>query len=227
MPQSALAAAGLLFVMLVIAGVIYFVSQLVKPKPVQKIPEDAPAEKEPDPLEGLRACYDALYISLEVPDNPMTVSLASNGRSAFGAPLRHYCWVNGDIMILLPIWESLIGENGELVPLDMRLTEWRIPVDNIICYVTEQGLTNKFVVLQVKSGSEVINLAFDDDAVKVFAMLFPEKDFTNLLEELYPKSSRNIRDIRETFQSLKELREEDLITEDEYAAKKKEMLILM
>jgi hypothetical protein len=44
---------------------------------------------------------------------------------------------------------------------------------------------------------------------------------------MYPKSSRNIQDIKESFETLKDLRGEDLITEDEYAAKKKEMLISM
>ncbi len=48
-----------------------------------------------------------------------------------------------------------------------------------------------------------------------------------LLRKLKIKSSRNISDIQENFRSLKKLRDSKMITDDEYAAKKKEMLILM
>jgi hypothetical protein len=173
-----------------------------------------------DPAELLRARYDAAYIEAKVPTSAMTVCLNCNITTSRGASLRHYCWLRDGELMLFPEWEGLSQ-------CDVEPRGWRIPVSNIICFATEQGLPNKFTVLQYSAENDVLHLAFSEDAAKVFEALLPEKDFTSLLEELYPKSSRNIRDIRENFVSLKQLREEDLITEGEYIAKKKEMLILM
>lgn len=224
MPKPILAAAGILFVLFVIAAMIYFIVRLFK----ADVKKASPATSVPDdPLTVLRGRYDALFIMLEIPHNAMIVRIAGNNYTPGGAALRHYCWVNDDALMLFPLWESLTGAGGPPVALDVQPREWRIPISDIICFATEQGLPDKFVVLQFRKDGDVLTLAFSEDAARVFALLFPEKDFSHLLEELYPKSSRNIRDIKENFLSLKELREGDLITEDEYAAKKKEMLILM
>lgn len=224
MSKPILAAAGILFVLFVIAVIVYFIVRLVKTETKKTLPALPMPE---DPVAVLRARYDALFIMLEVPHNAMIVRAPCNNYTAGGAALRHYCWVNNGSLLLFPLWESLAGAGGAVAPADIQPREWRIPVEDIICFATEQGLPNKFVVLQFKKEGDVITLAFSEDASRVFALLFPEKDFSHLLEELYPKSSRNIRDIKENFLSLKELRQDDLITEDEYAAKKKEMLILM
>ncbi len=228
MSKPILAAAGIMFVLLVIAAIVYLVVRLLKPDTEKNKPPIVvqPALPE-DPLATIRARYDSMYIMLEVPHNAMIVRLACNNYAINGAALRHYCWVADRTLTLFPLWESLVGAGGSLVVPDLQPREWKIPLSDITCFATEQGLPNKFVVLQFKRENDVITLAFSEDAARVFSILFPEKDFTHLLEELYPKSSRNIRDIKENFLSLKELREDDLITEDEYAAKKKEMLILM
>lgn len=224
MSKPVLAAAGILFVLLVIAAIVYFIVRLLRADTGKA---SSAVSVSDDPLAALRGRYDALFIMLEVPHNAMMVRVACNNYSSWGAALRHYCWVSDGVFMLFPLWESLVGAGGSLVAPDVQPREWRIPVSDIICFATEHGLPDKFVVLQFRKESDVLTLAFSEDAARVFALLFPEKDFSHLLEELYPKSSRNIRDIKENFLSLKELREGDLITEDEYAAKKKEMLILM
>lgn len=224
MSKPILAAVGILFVLLVIAVIVYFIVRLMKAEGKKSLPV---LQQPEDPISILRGRYDSLFIMLEVPHNAMIVRVACNNYTSGGAALRHYCWVDGGSLMLFPLWESLVGAGGSLIAPDTQPREWRIPVTDIVCFATEQGLPNKFVVLQFKKDGDVITLAFSEDAARVFALLFPEKDFSHLLEELYPKSSRNIRDIKENFLSLKELREDDLITEDEYAAKKKEMLILM
>lgn len=226
MAKPVLAAAGILFMLLVIVAVIYLIIRIMRPD-ANRDKRRADALPSEDPLAVLRLRYDALFIMLEVPQNAMIVRLACNNYAASGAALRHYCWLRDDILMLFPLWESFVGSGGALVAPDIQLREWRIPLPDIVCFATEQGLPNKFVVLQFKKEADVLTVAFSEDAARVFSILFPEKDFTHLLEELYPKSSRNIRDIKENFLSLKELREGDLITEDEYSAKKKEMLILM
>lgn len=225
MTRPMLAAAGILFILLVVAGTIYLIFRLVK-SGHSDAASGAVTDDERQFAE-LRARYDVLFIKHGVPNNAMIVRLACNNYEPGGASSRHYCWIKEGAMMLFPLWESLVGAKGKLVARDIQLREWNIPVADIVCFATEQGLPNKFVVLQFKKENDVISLAFSEDAARVFSILFPEKDFSHLLEELYPKSSRNIRDIKESFLSLKELRGEDLITEDEYNAKKKEMLILM
>lgn len=226
MVKPVLAAAGILFVLLVIVAVVYLIIRIARAGSSGGS-RNLSANPSEDPLAILRGRYDAIFIALEVPHNAMIVRLACNNYASAGVALRHYCWLQNDVLMLFPLWESLAGAGGELIAPDLQPREWRIPLSDIVCFATERGLPDKFVVLQFKKETDVLTLAFSEDASRVFAILFPEKDFTHLLEELYPKSSRNIRDIKENFLSLKELREGDLITEDEYAAKKKEMLILM
>lgn len=222
MSKPVLAAAGIISILIVIAALVYFIMRLIKLDRGRK--NDAPLAE--DPLASLRAHYDALFAALEVPHNAMTVSLVCNACSE-GSAMDHYCWLKDGALMLFPLWEGFAGESGVPVSPDIRPREWRVPVADIVCFATEQGLPNRFVILQFKKRGEVLTLAFSGDADRVFALLFPEKDFSHLLEELYPKSSRHIRDIKDNLVSLKVMREEDLITEEEYAAKKKELLILM
>jgi hypothetical protein len=203
-------AVGVLFVALVIALIIIIVTRLTRPG--RKAEPQPPAE---DPLAAMRARYDALYILHEVPGNAPDVSLVR----ASGLTVRFYCWVRDGELLLFPMWDKLLEEG--------MLDVWRIQTESIICHATQLGLPGRFTVLQYKKDEEILSLAFPEDASRVFAALLPEKDMSHLLEEMYPKSSRNIQDIKESFETLKDLRGEDLITEDEYAAKKKEMLISM
>ncbi len=193
--------------------------------------DDAPLEllepAQDAPPATFRARYDALYISYAVPPSALIVRLACNSAESCGTALRHYCWTDGSSLLLFPVWEAVCGAEQVPPSANFDLHGWRIPLTSIICYATQQGLPNKFVVLQYKSEAEILNLALSEDAARVFAELLPDKDFSHLLEDMYPKSSQNIRDIRESFISLKQLRGEGLITEEEYAAKKKELLILM
>jgi hypothetical protein len=212
---------GVFFVALVIVAVIIIVTRLVRPG--RKAEPPPPTE---DPLAALRARYDALYILYEIPGNAMEVRLACAGKSG-GLALRFYCWLKDDELMLFPYWDSVQAVGLPTDPDHFQVELWRISTESILCYAMQQGLPGRFAVLQFKTDSEVLSLAFPEDAYRVFATLLPDKDLSHLLEEMYPKSSRNIQDIKESFVSLKELRGEDLITEDEYAAKKKEMLISM
>jgi hypothetical protein len=202
---------GILFIALVIVAVIVIVSRQTRRSRKAKEPPP-PAE---DPLAALRARYEALYILHEVPGNAMNVSRAClNGKAT-----RFYCWIKDSALVFFPMWDTLLDES--------LLDIWQIPAENIICHATQQGLPGRFTVLQYKTEDDILSIACSEDASRVFAALLPDKEMSHLLEEMYPKSSRNIHDIKESFVSLKELRGEDLITEDEFAAKKKEMLISM
>lgn len=226
MSRSILAAAGILFLLFLIAAIAYLIFRLLKSDSRNEMQTSALVTPD-DPMALLRARYDSMFLGLGVPENAMIVRLACNSTSPAGAASKHYCWINDGFLMLFPLWESFTGAGAELPVSEILPRGWRIPVSDIVCYATQQGLPTKFLVLQFKKDSEILTLAFSVDSLKVFSMLMPEKDLSNLLEEIYPKSSRNIRDIKENFISLKELRQEDLITEDEYTAKKKEMLILM
>jgi hypothetical protein len=211
MTTQILVATGVLFVVLVLVALIILAARLAGRVRKAKAPEP-PAE---DPAAAFRARYDALCMLHEVPGNAMEVGVAK----ADGPAARYHCWTKGSELLFFPAWDSL---------LDERLLEiWRMPTEGIVCHATQQGLPGRFTVLQYRAGDEILSLAFPEDASRVFAALLPEKDLSHLLEGMYPKSSRNIQDIKESFVSLKELRGEDLITEDEYAAKKKEMLLTM
>jgi hypothetical protein len=198
---------GILSVALVAVAAVVIAVKLSRPR---RKAERQPAE---DPAAAKRARYDSLYILHEVPGGAMEVSLVRPS----GGTTRFYCWVKGGELLLFPIWDDLLDEG--------LLELWRIPTEDIICHATQQGLPFRFTELQYRAGQEALSLAYPEDASRVFAALLPEKDLSHLLVEMYPKSSRNIQDIKESFVSLKELRGEELITEDEYAAKKKEMLI--
>jgi hypothetical protein len=201
---------GVLFVALVAVAAVIVAARFARPR--RKAEPHPPSE---DPAAAMRARYDALYILHEVPGSAMDVSLVT----ASGRAARFHCWVKDGGLLFFPVWDDL---------LDERLLEvWRIPTEDIICHATQQGLPCRFTVLQYRAGEAALSLAFPEDASRVFSALLPEKDLSHLLVEMYPKSSRNIHDIKESFVSLKELRGEELITEDEYAAKKKEMLISM
>lgn len=215
-------AVGILFVFLVAAVLIIIIIRLLRPKQTPSQPESPPL----DPGALLRSHYDDLRVSLEIPASAMEVCLA--GAAKGGAPaMRFYCWLRGGGLNFFPVWESLCAAGLTKDPERFAPELWRIPAESVVCHATQNGLPGRFTVLQYRVGADILSLAFSEDAARVFSALLPEKDSSRLLEEMYPKSSRNIQDIRESFVSLKELRGEDLITEDEYAAKKKEMLILM
>ncbi len=224
MTRPVLAAAGLLFILLVVVALAALVIYLVRPG---RGKDSSAAPAPDDPAAAFRARYDELYISYGAPPSALIVRLVCNNTEISGAALRHYCWTDGDSLLLFPVWEAVCGAGQAPPPVNCDPRGWRIPLASIVCYANQQGLPYKFVVLQYKIGDEILTLSFSEDAARVFAELLPDKDFSHLLEDMYPKSSQNIRDIKESFISLKQLRGEGLITEDEYAAKKKELLILM
>jgi hypothetical protein len=201
-------AVGVLFIpALVIVAVVLIVARHSR-----KAKEPPPAE---DPSAALRARYDAQYILHEVPGNAMDVRFASVNSPA----TRYYCWIKDGALVFFPVWDNLLGPSLPDI--------FSIPTQGVVCHATQQGLPGRFTVLQYRAGEDVLSLAFSEDASRVFAALLPDKELRHMLEEMYPKSSRNIQDIKESFVSLKELLGEELITEDEYAAKKKEMLLTM
>ena len=227
MPQPVLATAGFFFIVLVAFIVVYFAVKAFSDGKSRRQPAAAPPPSPMDALSQLRARYEEIYRAVNVPNSAAIVRVVTNSYMPSGAAARHYCWVEGDVLRMFPLWEGIAAAANATGAADITPREWKIPVPDIICFAVEQGLPSKFVVLQFKMDSEILTLSFGEEAARIFGAIIPQKDFSHLIEELYPKSSRNIYDIRESFQSLKELREEDLITEDEYAAKKKEMLILM
>ena len=225
MPQPVLATAGFIFIVLVVFIVVYFAVKAFSGGKKHKRPLPPPAPV--DALSLLRARYEEIYKAVSVPNSASISRIVTNSYIPSGAACRHYCWVLDGILRMFPLWDSIAAAANAAPDAEITPREWKIPVSDIICFAVQQGLPSKFVVLQFKMDSEILTLSFGEEAARIFGAIIPQKNFSQLIEELYPRSSRNIYDIRENLQSLKELREEDLITEDEYAAKKKEMLILM
>lgn len=202
------------------------INPVPEPEAVPSPPPKPPVEVKD--MSSFRACYDSLHEIHKIPWNAMTVKCVANIFLP-GGEFEQYCWIHDGSLKLFPVFDSLVRELEEqLMPEnDALIRLLSIPLSDIVCFVRETGIPDPFVALQYRKNGTVRTLSFTVEAADVFAEIIPEREYTHLLKTQYPKSSRNINDIKESFLVIKQLRQDDLITEEEYAEKKKEIVIFM
>lgn len=225
MIETVLAAAGIALLIIAVIGFAWvFISRRKHVRDLQSEAERPQAA--PAPAATLRERYNSMCLDLLVPPGAMTVT--GSAFSCGAEPMRMYCWIVGGELVLLPLWESVESRYGGLPPESVPLYSMHIPLVYIVCYSEQQCIDGKSCSLQYKSPEGVpLALGFSADSTQVFDALIPKLAYDCQFERQYPHSYRNLQDINEMFLRLKELRRRDLISEDEYSEKKKQLLIKM
>lgn len=241
---------GLLSVGIVICFIVYSYRERL----TQRAEEAAESGIQVDPLEisrlqtvaarqkiraRFKQKYDAVTQFMHIPADVGLVVKESSVFSLRGVHVQHYCWATEHNLYIFPQWESIDAcldnpscatqyEQGD----ENNLYTLTIPIDRIECFAREDGLPGKqggsFVVLRYDNHmGEAVTTTFSEGAHAVFKALLPYKEQSYIFAKVYPKSAQNIRDIKDKMTALKELWQEELITQEEYAEKKKQILITM
>ena len=223
MSKPMLAAAGIVFLVTAIIGFIWVIYAKRK---LRRAPPPEIKASPPVPAVTLRGRYNTLYMEQAVPPNARLVTGAAF--SPDGEAVCQYCWLTMDELVFMPLWESVEELFRGMPPESAPLFAIRIPLGYVDCYFEEQSVDGKYTALQYKSpqGTTLL-LGFSQDAIHVFNSMLPDFARDRRFERQYTRSMQNIQDINEVFLRLKELRRRDLISEEEYAEKKKQILIKM
>lgn len=240
-----LAATGWMFGAAVSASVLLSGSPPGTPKKRSPAPGERPEPLDSAQCVGLfRKKYAEMLARLDITESGGLVSKMSSVFSLLGVNILHFCWRDGERIYFFPQWDSIEGylsypeymkpyrpgDEDNLYILD-------IPVDSIEYFrrgedhpdaENPEALERGKTVLQYYNAvDQMATLLFSADSYEVFEDIIPEKEYTVVLAEKYPKSARQILNIRDQLQSLKDLWGQNLITDEDYAEKRKKLLMLL
>lgn len=195
----------------------------------------------PDPVEQARQQlarrYSEMQEKMNIPPDAQLVHMPANFYAPGVLNLMHYCWKTQNELLLFPRWDSIesnlrlleyLGESIE--KYDIILHPVRVPLYALAFYHRVPSRQNEEGYTLVRYGNtlgEDVAILLAEDAYPVLQSMLPEHDLRELSNRQYPNSAQQISDISLKMQQLKELRVQALIDEEEYAAKKAQMLTML
>lgn len=195
----------------------------------------------PDPVQEekrrLAQRYAGMLSELHVPGDAVMTAMASDLFWPSVVNLLHYFWITEDELLFFPRWDSIESSLELLEYLErsggqhcIRLNPLRISRWSVRFYALQPFLrdSESYTLLRYAGPlDEDIALVLDAEAYAPLAKALPGLDLGELRARLYPASARQIEDINAKMLQLKELYTQTLITEDEYTAKKAQLLVLL
>ena len=210
------------------------------PHQEQPPPVTAPDDEVPDAqtvaiaqmIHDLKSRYANATRSLAIP--PHTVTVPVNA-TVFGIEKReilHFLWETEPNLHLFPVWDDIQGilENTggalSLQPGDENdLRGITIPKNRVDFWrVLQSGGVEVFYT---SASGERVDMILRSAPPEPFRDMLPDKEENYIISYIYPKSSKNIFDIKDEFNDLKARLERGELSQEEYDREKKMILIMM
>jgi len=179
----------------------------------------------------LRKRYDSARKVLKIPPESALVWRKVDIFCLKNCEILHYCWCSNVNLYLFPKWVSIeshlvSGGAGGYIPGDeSRFSAVTIPINAIEQWVQLPDKSIGFVYKKRKRG-KLEKMRLESAAYMVFQKM-PEKEHGYVMKNVYPRSSRQIRAVRNEYRNLKTALKKGEITNEQFYELKMKIILNM
>jgi len=179
----------------------------------------------------IRKKYDSARKVLKIPPEAALVWRKVDIFCLRNCEILHYCWCSNVNLYLFPKWVSIetgLVSGGALnyIPGDEnRFSTVTIPIDAIEQWVELNDKSIGFVYRLRKRG-KLEKMQLEPAALPVFQKM-PEKEHSYVMKNVYPRSSRQIRAVRNEYRNLKTALKKGEISKEQFDELKMKIILNM